>query len=448
MGRHTSRTQIPRGASLSWNLPYAASTHVWYVQGFHGDNWAATGSGWNAEHVFTLKQQNDPTSIDLAPADLPKLGVPVYPLAKGKVIGINPGCHAILIDHGYNIWTIYLHLNASVSVGQVVSATDSIGCTASPPAHPIDKCEYSSGPHVHIAFLEYIGSNTAKYVSMAGKTLCGQTVQSNGAIGSLASPGGIFAVPANCGSLPPPAPTSTPARPIPTPPGPPTPGQCSTPMLLGPGNASFEQTTDITLSWTTDCPQSYAELWGGPYGTVSFGGWQAATSIHIGQMYVGTYMWHVKGRSSDGNETGWSDTWSFAIASNPPPNSTPTDTPVPYATATPTPVPQPTATSTPCPYADNHGQFPTFYASPDWQGQSVSFSINPGQDTFFIFPNWLQQNLESFTDPYGAFHLVTYHTTDHGGNLAHWDSDQPGPLPNTDGYQLSASVESYFHRTC
>jgi serine/threonine-protein kinase len=126
------------------------------------------------------------------------------------------------------------------------------------------------------------------------------------------------------------------------------------------------------------------------------------------------------------------------------PTNTPTDTPTP--TATPTLVPTPT--NTPCPFVDNHGQFPTFYASPNWQGQSVTFQLNPGQDLFFVFPGWLQQNLESFTDPFGAFHIVTLHTTNFGGNFAHWDTAQPGPLQDVDGYKRSASVEIYFHRTC
>jgi hypothetical protein len=245
--------------------------------------------------------------------------------------------------------------------------------------------------------------------------------------------------------------TPTPA-PAPTQP----PSTCSTPTLQSPGNgSSFDQSVAITLYWYSDCAQIYAELTGGPYGTMNFGGWQSVSSMYIGPMWPGSYTWQVLGRSSDGIETIWSSSWSFVITSSTQPTPTntpaaqptPTDTPVVPPTPTDTPVPQPTPTSTACPYQNNYGQFPTFYAQPNYQGQSVTFSLSPGQDLFFTFPNWLQQNLQSFTDPYGAFHIVTFHTPDHGGNLAHWDASQPS-MHSGDGYQGSASVEIYYHRTC
>ncbi len=126
----------------------------------------------------------------------------------------------------------------------------------------------------------------------------------------------------------------------------------------------------------------------------------------------------------------------------------PTTTPYPTATPYPTPTPMPTPTNTPCPYVNNYGQFPTFYSSTNFGGSGYTVSLSPGQDLFFTFPGWLQQNLQSFTDPYGAFHIVTFHTATYGGNLAHWDAQNPGPLPAVDGYQYTASVEVYFHRTC
>jgi hypothetical protein len=156
-------------------------------------------------------------------------------------------------------------------------------------------------------------------------------------------------------------------------------------------------------------------------------------------MNPGSFMWHVKGRTNDGVETGWSVTWSFGIAT--PPAPTPTSIPTP--TSGP---PTPTPTNTPCPYRNNYGQFPTFYAQQNYQGQSVTFYFNPGEDKFFVLPSGIQGNLQSFTDPYGAFHIVTYHGVNHDGNMAHWDANNPGPLPNTDGYQRTDSVEIYFRR--
>jgi hypothetical protein len=119
-------------------------------------------------------------------------------------------------------------------------------------------------------------------------------------------------------------PTAAPPTPTPVPTV-----QCSTPSLSNPGNgASFDQSTSIVISWNTDCPQSYAELWGGPYGTLNFGGWKNATNITIGQMWPGTYSWHVQGMDGNGLQTSWSDTWTFTIN-----QAAPTPTPVPNVPA-------------------------------------------------------------------------------------------------------------------
>lgn len=142
----------------------------------------------------------------------------------------------------------------------------------------------------------------------------------------------------NCGaSGSTPTPTATPAQ---------SSSQgCSAPSLSGPASgASFQQSTSITISWSTNCTQSYAELSGGPYGTLNFGGWQGATSVSIGQMWPGSYSWHVKGRDGSGRETSWSSTWTFTV------NNSPTATPAP---STPTPAPTRTPTSAPSVPAPN-----------------------------------------------------------------------------------------------
>jgi serine/threonine protein kinase len=108
-----------------------------------------------------------------------------------------------------------------------------------------------------------------------------------------------------------------------------------------------------------------------------------------------------------------------------------------YAAATTDPPPPP------C-YRDNHGQFPTFYSQANLQGQSVTYSLSPGEDKFFVLPGGIQGNLGSFADPYSAFHIVTYHGINHDGNLAHWDATNYGPLPDIDGYKRTDSVEIYF----
>ena len=123
-------------------------------------------------------------------------------------------------------------------------------------------------------------------------------------------------------STPVPAPTATP-----TPASPPS-GTCSMPSLSSPSNnSSFAQSTSITLYWNTNCPQSYTELWGGPYGALNFGGWTARTSLTIGQMWPGTYTWHVNGMDGNGLQTGYSGTWTFTIQSAPAPTATPTPPP-------------------------------------------------------------------------------------------------------------------------
>jgi len=125
--------------------------------------------------------------------------------------------------------------------------------------------------------------------------------------------------------------------PVPTTPAPPS--SPAKPSLSNPINgASMTQSTNVTLSWNTsaNATQYKVELWGGRYnGTMVPCDWQSGTSCHIGTMWPGTMSWHVKARNSSGQESDWSDTWTFTILG-------PTDTPTPTLTITPTPSVTPT----------------------------------------------------------------------------------------------------------
>ncbi|MHC1740535.1 MAG: glucosaminidase domain-containing protein [Anaerolineaceae bacterium] len=128
-------------------------------------------------------------------------------------------------------------------------------------------------------------------------------------------------------------PTSVPATSVPV---------LNRPSLSSPGNGSSSaKTTDVSLNWNnaTNANQYKVELWGGPYSTMTPCDWQNGTSCHIGQMWAGTMYWHVKARSSSGQESDWSDTWSFTIQDAPQPTNVPapTSTPVPPSSSGPSP---------------------------------------------------------------------------------------------------------------
>jgi len=177
-------------------------------------------------------------------------------------------------------------------------------------------------------------------------------------------------------------PTSTPMPPTPTP-VPPTPtsppASAGRPVLSSPANgASMPQSTDVTLVWNTssNAVQYKVELWGGPYSLMTPCDWQGSTSCHIGQMWPGTMSWHVRARNASGQESDWSDTWTFTIQEPPA-----TPTPVP---PTPTPVPP-----TPTPSGPGNAQLVEGLAiSPNDPrvGQSVNarFRVrNNGGQTFY-----------------------------------------------------------------
>lgn len=87
---------------------------------------------------------------------------------------------------------------------------------------------------------------------------------------------------------------------------------CTTPSAISPNDDRFPQGQSISFSWSGDCSQYYAEYWGGPAGTAG-SGWQSGTSWYPGSVWCGNYCWHVKGKSSSGQETGWSSELRFTV---------------------------------------------------------------------------------------------------------------------------------------
>ena len=96
----------------------------------------------------------------------------------------------------------------------------------------------------------------------------------------------------------------------------------ATPAPQSPSDGTvFTEGDPITLSWSATGNEYYAEVWGGPAGTI-FTGWQAGTSNNIGAQWAGyTYSWHVKARNSAG-ESGWSATSTFTVKPGKPLNLT------------------------------------------------------------------------------------------------------------------------------
>lgn len=98
------------------------------------------------------------------------------------------------------------------------------------------------------------------------------------------------------------------------------------PSISSPGNGeSMLQSTEVILRWNgaNNAAQYRVEVWGGPYSNMVPCDWQNDTSCKIGQMWPGTISWHVKSRSADGQESDWSDTWTFTIQELPPTPSNP-----------------------------------------------------------------------------------------------------------------------------
>jgi hypothetical protein len=124
------------------------------------------------------------------------------------------------------------------------------------------------------------------------------------------------------------------------------------PSLRDPANKSnHTQSKDVWFAWNSvsNSDRYYLEYWGEPYGTLN-SGWINDVAYHVGNMWPGTYQWHVKSRGQNGVESNWSDTWTFTViqptqtlapSTNIPPTSVP-PTAIPPTSVPPTSVP-PTA---------------------------------------------------------------------------------------------------------
>jgi murein DD-endopeptidase MepM/ murein hydrolase activator NlpD len=305
------------GGVSPFGLPFATGTSIEIAQGPHAVNYRSV-PGYSFTGASSVA-----ASLDLATRSA---GVAVVPVAAGRVLAAWPECNVVVVDHGGGVWVEYVHLQLTVTTGQTVGRNSTLGYILGAYDHRNTTCgDFSSGPHLHFAFIN--GSGTSgTYASIAGRVLCGRTVDGSGNIAGLGSVGGAwFSVPDCEGAgqpvitptpkpviTPTPKPVITPTpKPVitPTPKPKPPVSSCNAPSLDGPGaGSSLGSAQDVSLTWATNCSQTYAELSGDPYGTLSFGGWQSATGVHIGQMWPGTYTWHVKGKSASGQETGWSVT--------------------------------------------------------------------------------------------------------------------------------------------
>jgi hypothetical protein len=80
-----------------------------------------------------LDEANDPTPASEASLDLltAGAGVPVIPLAAGKVLVADEVCHLVIVDHSTvsnGVWVAYLHFDVSVHMGPVSDARHAARC--------------------------------------------------------------------------------------------------------------------------------------------------------------------------------------------------------------------------------------------------------------------------------------------------------------------------------
>jgi murein DD-endopeptidase MepM/ murein hydrolase activator NlpD len=473
------------GGVSTYGLPFATGTSMNIAQGPHADNYKSV-PGYKFTGAGDVPAVAVAASLDLgAPQN-----TAVRPVASGRVIASWPDCNVVIVDHGGGVWAEYVHIQVAVAKDQTVGRDSVLGTLLGAYDHSGTNCgDHSTGPHLHLAFIS--GSGTSgTYVPIAGRVLCGRTVDGAGNLAGLGTVRGSNFIVPNCEATgqpvvtptpkpvvtptpkpvvtptpkpvvtPPPAPVVTPAPPANAPVG-----SCDAPSLGGPAaDSSLGSTQDVSLSWATNCSQTYAELSGGPYATLSFGGWQAASGVHIGQMWPGTYTWHVKGKSASGQETSWSASRSFTVQSaaapivtNPPapiitnpPAPIVTNPPAPIITNPPAPrVPDPpapvvTPSPTPCPFKDG-GNGVTFYTGANFTGQSWTWYVPAGNgDAYADLPSGLYRNLGSFYVSNNAWHVVLYQGENGTGNLGHYDAS----WANVDSYwHVTESVKIYINRT-
>ena len=318
----------PRRTVSDWKMPLPA-----------GDYKVAQGDQDSCYDThckdYVYGNQNTYCAIDLWSSNI--AGMPVLAPADGTVIDV--GYQAVgggnyvyilhddgFVSHYEHLQKVYVERNTRLKQGQPFAR---VGATGSS-----DRRAWQE----HLHFTVKTGRNGAcvKLSSLDGNTDFKTNVtvkSSNVQVGALPD------------DLPVPIPPAPPVTPIPPPAPPSSPAR---PSLSNPINsASMAQSTNVTLSWNTSANATLykVELWGGQYsGTMVPCDWQSGTSCHIGTMWAGTMSWHVKARNGSGQESDWSDTWTFTILG-------PTDTPTPTLTITPTlsvtPTPPPSAPAAP-----------------------------------------------------------------------------------------------------
>jgi murein DD-endopeptidase MepM/ murein hydrolase activator NlpD len=469
------------GGVSTYGLPFVIGTSISISKGPHADNYVSVPGGYTFNGAGNIPAKAVMASIDLAAP----FNTAVHPVASGRVLQAWPECHVVIVDHGNGVWTEYVHLQVSIANDVPVGRDSVLGTLLDRYDVGNPGCgDHSSGPHVHLAFISGSGKS-GTYVPIAGRVLCGRTVDGAGNLIGLGSVGATKFIVPNCEAsgepvvTPTPKPIVTPtpkpvvtSPPIPKPVVTPAPklvvtaappanapaSSCDAPSIGGPDAGSSQGSTqDVSLSWASNCAQTYAELSGAPYGILSFGGWQSTTSVHIGQMWPGTYSWHVKGKSASGQETSWSASRSFTIQSAaapivtnpPPPVVTPRPAPIvtnpPTAIITNPPAPIVTATPTPCPFK-NGGNGVTFYTGANFTGQSWTWYVPAGNgDAYADLPSGLFRNLGSFYVSNNAWHVVLYQGENGTGNLGHYDAS----WANVDSYwHATESVKIYINRTC
>jgi hypothetical protein len=187
------------GAAVSgWSLPFAKGTLVKIgSKGLHADNFGSVPNP--AGGTFKLNGSSEVEgSLDLV---VQSTDTDVYPIGPGKVLEAWSECNVVLVDQGGGTWVEYMHLNLSVATGDTVTPDKPLGKVMAPyDRSKTSPCyDDSDAPHLHFAFLSGAGS-AGQYQPMAGKTLCGHEVASNGDITGLGKVGGgYFAVP-DCGA--------------------------------------------------------------------------------------------------------------------------------------------------------------------------------------------------------------------------------------------------------
>jgi hypothetical protein len=88
------------------------------------------------------------------------------------------------------------------------------------------------------------------------------------------------------------------------------------PVLISPENESENTTkSQIVLRWkpTLNAFSYRIELWGGQYNLMKPCNGVKDTKCEIGTMWPGKMYWRVKAISSNGQESEWSQTWSFTV---------------------------------------------------------------------------------------------------------------------------------------